>query len=145
MQSTTHFRPKISTTGSGGLKRIPAVQARLDRWAEWRGGAVSLGGGGSPIGYLMDLAAGKRVSGDDGCHGSMVPVDSIECSVTEDAVMMLPDDLRQAVIAWHCATSGTLDEVAARMGVVKTTLWRRLAHADHRIHAWLRDRRRAVL
>jgi len=129
-----------------GPRRIPHIQARLDEWAMWRvsqGGAGGLGYGGSPIGYLMDLAAGKRVHEDTDSAGSVVPVDSIECSITDDAVLALPDELRQAVTAWHCASHGTMDEVAGRLGVVKTTLWRRLAHADTRIQQWLGERRRA--
>ncbi len=124
-----------------GPKRIPAVQARLDRWAIWvHGSSGGLGGGGSTLGYLMDLAAGRRVGSDDG-HGSTVPVDSIECSLTDDAILALPQDLQQAVRAWHLARTGTLEEVARRHGIVKTTLWRRLGQADHRISEWLAKRR----
>lgn len=128
-----------------GVRRIPKIQARLDAWARWcdnQGGG--LGGGGTVISYLMDLAAGKRVHEDDATPQAVVPVDSIECSITHEAVLALPDELRQAVVAWHCASHGTLEEVAKRHGMVKTTLWRRLAHADWRIQEWLRARRQAV-
>jgi len=131
-----------------GLRRIPQIQARLDEWARWRdsrGCGGGLGYGGSPISYLMDLAAGKRVHEDTGGVGSFVPVDSIECSITDDAVLALPDELRRAVTGWHCASHGTMDEVARRLGIVKTTLWRRLAHADMRIQQWLRDRSKASM
>lgn len=129
-----------------GVRRIPKIQARLDAWAEWRASSGgSMGGGGSVIGYLMDLAAGKRVHEDDGSAQSVVPVDSIECSITHEAVLALPDELRQAVVAWHCASSGTMEEVAKRHGMVKATLWRRLAHADWRIREWLRARQTASL
>lgn len=111
----------------------------------WRQGGYGIGAGGSILGYLVDLAAGKRVHGDDSPPSSVVPVDNIECAITDDAVNALPCELRQAVVAWHCASHGTLEEVAARLGVIKTTLWRRLAHADSRIQEWLRERRKAVL
>ncbi|WP_417252757.1 hypothetical protein [Castellaniella sp.] len=137
----THFRPNFGGVSMSGPKRIPAVQARLDRWAIWvHGSSGGLGGGGSTLGYLMDLAAGRRVGSDDG-HGSTVPVDSIECSLTDDAILALPQDLQQAVRAWHLARTGTLEEVARRHGIVKTTLWRRLGQADHRISEWLAKRR----
>lgn len=103
-----------------------------------------LGYGGTPLAYLIDLAAGKRVHDDSSAAVAVVPVDSVECSLTDDAVLALPDDLREAVTAWHCASSGTMDEVARRLGVVKTTLWRRLCHADMRIQEWFRDRRSAA-
>lgn len=137
MEGVTHFRPKIANSNSRGLKRIPEIQQRLDMWAQWRIGSGLNLSASSPLGYLMDLAAGRRVSGEDDSYGSRVPVDDIECSVIDDAIMELPNDLRQAVVAWHCATSGTLEEVAERVGIVKTTLWRRLAQADHRINEWL--------
>ncbi|MGE4370944.1 MAG: hypothetical protein AB7E12_14840 [Burkholderiaceae bacterium] len=128
-----------------GVRRIPAIQARLDRWAMWRQGGYGIGAGGSILGYLVDLAAGKRVHDDDAPPSSLVPVDNIECAITDDAVNTLPPDLRQAVVAWHCASHGTLDEVAGRLGVVRGTLHRRLCHADSRIQDWLRERRKVAL
>lgn len=125
-----------------GPKRIPAMQARLDRWAIWvHGSGGGVGRSGSTLGYLMDLAAGRRVGSDDG-RGSTVPVDSIECSLTDDAILTLPQELQQAVRAWHLARTGTLEEVARREGVVRGTLHRRLCQADARIAAWLFSRRK---
>ncbi|MGS1116886.1 hypothetical protein [Castellaniella sp. UC4442_H9] len=64
-------------------------------------------------------------------------MDNIECSRTNQAVQALPMELRRAVGAWHGARSGTLDEVARRLGVVRGTLHRRLCQADQRIAEWL--------
>ncbi|MFC3336919.1 hypothetical protein [Paracandidimonas soli] len=139
------FGQKPARPAVQNFRRIPEIQRRLDLWAEWRlnqGGGG--GGGGSVLGYLVDVAAGRRVDGDADSPRSIVPVDSIECSITDDAVMALPDELRKAVKAWHCASSGTLDEIARELGVVRGTLHRRLCHADIRIREWLRARRKAV-
>lgn len=121
-----------------GPKRIPEIQARLDRWAIWCDRATSgSSGSASWLAYMVDLAAGRRVHDGDRSYGCEIPVDNIECSRTNQAVNALPMELRQAVGAWHGARSGTLEEVARRLGIVKTTLWRRLGQADHRIAEWL--------
>jgi len=125
-----------------GPRRIPEIQARLDQWAIWCDRTASGGGGRSDswLAHMVDMAAGRRVHDGDRTYGCEIPVDNIECSRTNDAVKALPLDLRQAVGAWHGARTGTLDEVARRLGVVKTTLWRRLAQADRRIAEWLATR-----
>lgn len=123
-----------------GPRRNPEIQVRLDRWALWRTSG-SGGSGGSWLAYLVDLAAGRRVHDDGQSYAAVVPCDEIECSRTDEAVKALPLDLRQAVSAWHCATSGTLEEVARRLGVVRGTLHRRLCQADLRIAEFLVDRR----
>lgn len=90
-----------------------------------------------PLARLMEGEEG----GSDGFR-AFVPVDSVECSVTDEAVRSLPVDLREAVRAWHCCKEGTLDMVAHDLGIVRGTLHRRLCQADRRIAAWLRDRSR---
>lgn len=119
-----------------GPKRMPRIQARLDQWAIWAVRSASGGGGGgTTISYLMDMAAGRRVSGDT-VYECVVPVDEIECSRTDAAVRQLPVELRQAVSAWHCGTD-TLEACARRLGVVRGTLHRRLCQADMRVYAYL--------
>lgn len=118
-----------------GLRRDPRMQARLDAWAVWLFSGSGGGGGLHPLARLME----GEEAGSDGFR-AFVPVDSVECSVTDEAVRALPVDLREAVKAWHCCKEGTLESVARQMGVVKTTLHRRLCQADLRIAEWLRAR-----
>ncbi|MBN9475393.1 MAG: hypothetical protein ABS43_01725 [Bordetella sp. SCN 67-23] len=129
-----------------GMRRDPRIQARLDAWGMWRqlgvqGGSFS--GGGSTLAALVDVAAGRRVFGSSEPPRAYVPVDAIECAITHEAVQTLPAELREAVAGWHCARTGTMEEVARRLGVVKTTLHRRLCQADIRIAEWLKARTKA--
>ena len=123
-------------------KRLPDIQARFDAWGLWvtRGGGAA-GGAMHPLARLMEWKSGKRVSvSGDGGFTSFVPVDEIECGLTDEAIGSLPPDLRDAVRAWHTCKGGTLESVAKEMGVVKTTFWRRLVQADHRVAEWLMER-----
>lgn len=127
-----------------GLRRDTRIQARLDNWAVWVCSGGGGGGGAShPLARLMDWGAGKRVSASgDGGYSATVPMDEIECSLTDVAIKALPAELRQAVHAWHGAREGTLDSIAAGLGVVRGTLHRRLCQADQRIAAWLVEHRK---
>lgn len=125
-----------------GMKRLPEIQTRLDAWGMWvtRGGRLC-GGSMHPLARLMEWKSGKRVSvSGEGGFSAYVPVDEIECSLTDEAVSALPDVLRQAVRAWHTCQGGTLETVAFDLGVVRGTLHRRLCQADIRIRDWLVDR-----
>jgi hypothetical protein len=125
-----------------GMRRIPKIQARLDEWAVWVCSGSGGGGASHPLARLMDWKAGRRVTASgDGGFNALIPMDEIECSLTDDAVQALPAELQQAVRAWHCAREGTLETIAAQLFIVKTTLWRRLAQADQRIDTWLTERR----
>lgn len=118
-----------------GPRRDPRMQARFDAWAVWLFSGSGGGGSMHPLARLMEGEEG----GSDGFR-AFVPVDSVECSVTDEAVRALPADLREAVRAWHCCKEGTLDMVARDLGIVRGTLHRRLCQADQRIAAWLRER-----
>lgn len=110
--------------------RIPEIRARLDSWAIWlRTG--STGCGSSPIASLEWVSDGYR---------PWVPVDSIECSVTDDAVSRLPMELKLAVADWHM-NDGTLEAAAKRLKISRMTLCRRLRAADEAIAHWLELRR----
>ena len=125
-----------------GMKRMPDIQARLDAWGVWiTRGSGYMGSSTHPLARLMDWKSGKRVTvSGQGGFSAYVPVDVIECSLTDDAVSCLPDALRQAVRAWHTCKGGTMDSVANDLGVVRGTLHRRLCQADIRIRDWLLDR-----
>lgn len=136
------FAQNLPSAASGSLKRLPEIQARLDAWGVW----VTRGGTGSanmhPLARLMDWKSGKRVSvSGDGGYSAYVPVDEIECGLTDEAIAQLPEALRQAVRAWHTCQGGTLETVAYDLGVVRGTLHRRLCQADLRLLDWFKDRR----
>ena len=71
---------------------------------------------------------------------SHVPIDNIECGITDDAVARLPKELKAAVLTWH-TSEGTLEGIAEELGITKITLQRRLAQADLRIDEWFRARK----
>lgn len=127
-----------------GLKRLPDIQARLDAWGVWASRGYGLSSGAShPLARLMDWKSGRRVSlSGEGGFGAYVPVDEIECSLTDEAIATLPDVLRQAVRAWHTCQGGTLESVAFDLGVVRGTLHRRLCQADKRLSDWFMERRK---
>lgn len=126
-----------------GAKRDPAIQARFDAWGRWLHASAGGGGSAHPLARLMDWASGHRAdAGPTGPMRAYVPVDHIECAATDEAIRSLPDDLADAVRAWHGTQSGTLDSVAAQLGIVRGTLHRRLCQADRRVTEWLHERSR---
>lgn len=125
------------------LKRISYIVARLDSWGRW----LHSSGGNSQswLATMVDIMNGQRVWSNTGPVRCYVPVDSIECAITDKAVMALPDDLRKAVVAWHGCIyqDGTLDTVSRELGIARGTLHRRLCQADIRVVEWLdEDRKR---
>lgn len=114
------------------IQRIPWVRDRLDQWGRW----VLLGTGrvgGSVLARLADAVGG-------GAKGSYVPVDSLECELTDRAVNVLPKEVKDTVLVWH-TSEGTMEGIAQEIGISKITLQRRLAHADRRIDEWFSRRR----
>ncbi|SAI58966.1 Uncharacterised protein [Bordetella ansorpii] len=119
--------------------RDQVVQRRLDAWGEWLH-APGRTGAAHPLARLMDGVA----PGDDDCRpapSARIPINEIECGLTDRAVRALPTELKAAVTVWHAGTARTMEHAARELGVVKTTLWRRLAQADLRIAEWLREYR----
>lgn len=114
------------------IQRIPYIRERLDSWAVWiRTGTT--GAGTSVLGRLADAANGVKFS-------SRVPVNELECSLTDQAVSALPPEYKDAVKGWH-TSDGTLEDVARHLGIVKRTLQRRLARADAMLAEWFNDRK----
>ncbi|EJO27773.1 hypothetical protein [Achromobacter marplatensis] len=114
------------------LQRIAWVRERLDQWGVWQQvGSARLRG--SVLAQLAEAAGG-------GAKRSYVPIDNLECEETDRAVSHLPKELRETVRTWH-TSEGTMEGIAAGIGVTKVTLQRRLAHADRRIEEWFRQRR----
>lgn len=114
------------------IQRIPWVRERLDQWGRW----LLLGTariGSSVLGQLSEAVGG-------GAKRSYVPVDSLECELTDRAVASLPRELKDTVLVWH-TSEGTMEGIAEEMGISKITLQRRLAHSDRRIDDWFRQRR----
>jgi len=126
-----------------GAKRDPGMQARFDSWGRWLHSSGMGGGAAHPLARLMDWASGRRVTtGPTGPMRAFIPVDHIECAITDAAIRALPKDLSDAVRAWHGTQSGTLESIAAELGIVRGTLHRRLCQADARAAEWLREQNR---
>ncbi|MNX11310.1 hypothetical protein D3C86_410700 [compost metagenome] len=116
-----------------GLQRIPWVRERLDNWGVWLLAGTSRFGG-SVLARLADSVA------QGGRRRSHVPIDNIECGLTDSAVTRLPNELKAAVLTWH-TSEGTLEGIAEELGITKITLQRRLAQADRRIEEWFKARK----
>ncbi|MNU43045.1 hypothetical protein D3C71_318210 [compost metagenome] len=116
-----------------GLQRIPWVRDRLDQWGVWLVVGTSRAGG-SILARLADAVA------QAGRRRSHVPIDNIECALTDSAVARLPNELKVAVATWH-TSEGTLDGIAEELGITKITLQRRLAQGDRRIEEWFKARK----
>ncbi|WP_140419929.1 MULTISPECIES: hypothetical protein [Achromobacter] len=116
-----------------GLQRIPWVRDRLDQWGVWLLVGTSRSGG-SILARLADAVA------QGGRRRSHVPIDNIECALTDSAVARLPNELKTAISTWH-TSEGTLDGIAEELSITKITLQRRLAQADRRIEEWFKFRK----
>lgn len=79
------------------------------------------------MGRLADAVVQK------GRKRSTVPIDDIECALTDRAVARLPPDLKRAVSTWH-----THEGIAEELGISKITLQHRLAQSDRRIEDWFK-------
>lgn len=109
--------------------RMPHIRERLDMWGRW----LATGRASTGSSSLAMLA------NQSGRYRSFVPLDEIECSITDDAVRALPIELRDAVTTWH-TSEGTLESTAEQLKICRMTLCRQLRHADERLSEWLATR-----
>lgn len=116
-----------------GLQRVPWIRERLDQWGVWQLVGTSRAGG-SVLARLADAVA------QAGRKRSHIPIDDIECGLTDSAVSHLPKELKVTVHTWH-TSEGTLEGIAGELGITKITLQRRLAQADRRIDEWFKARK----
>jgi len=117
---------------------IDYINKRLNDWARWR---------------VSDRALLRHMLGVKSCwpdmksdeleqkyerHGTVVPLDDLECCDTDKAVCALPPDLEAAVIEYYTRL-GTAESTAKRLGVSKVTLFARIGRAHWHVLGTLND------
>ncbi len=118
---------------------IDYINKRLNDWARWR---------------VSDRALLRHMLGVKSCwpdmkrddfdqkyerHGTIVPLDDLECCDTDKAVCALPADLQAAVVEYYTRRATTADGIAKRLGCSKVTLFARIGRAHWHILGSLND------
>ncbi len=104
------------------MARVEFVEQRLNNWAMWklRGGSI--------LGYAgVDLS--KAGQARDPYAEVPVPINDVEASETDDAVLRLPRDLLATVLEYYLGKGG-LAEKCARLCCAKATLMARIERAQ---------------
>ena len=118
---------------------IKYINDLLNDWARWR---------------LSDRATIRHALGSKSCwpamladqdpdvkyerHGTLVPLNDLDCCQTDKAVCALPSDLKAVIVEFYTRT-GTADMAAKRCGVSKATLFRKVDAAHQHIMGTLND------
>lgn len=71
-------------------------------------------------------------------QGTLVPLNDLDCCLTDKAVCRLPPDLRRTVIEFYCRV-GTTETVARRLGLTTRALFLRVERAHWHILGTLND------
>ncbi len=118
---------------------ITYVNDLLNEWARWR---------------VSDRMLVRTMLGSRSCwpqmlgesdstdtvrqHGTLVPLNDVECCLTDKAVCMLPLDLQRTVIEFYCRI-GTVETAARHLGICPRTLFHRIERAHSHILGTLND------
>lgn len=127
------------------MARIEWVKYRLENWALWKE-RESRGS----LGYYTQSAFLKEFA-EDRYRESIIPIDDVDASITNEAVESLRATrahLYQTLHAIYCRGIG-IREAARRAGVVESTIKARIDEADRALSQWFGERaerqRRAVM
>ena len=127
------------------MARIEWVKQRLDNWARW---AVQREQG--TLGYPKQSVF-ARMAGRGRRADTVIPIDVVDASVTDDAVQALRWDKPHLYLTvMHIYVHGwDIKRVACHLCRAESTIKAHLEQADHAIAAWLdakaveRERQRA--
>ena len=130
------------------MARIEWVKDRLENWARW---AVQREAGalGYPRQSVFSRLAGKGTRAE-----AVIPIDSVDASLTDDAVNALRWDKPHLYLTLQCiyVQGREIAETARRLGKAPSTIKAHLEQADQLLAIWFRERadrasaqRRAVL
>lgn len=102
------------------VEQVPHMHQRLERWVRW----ALTGRRVSGLGYaqVQLLRLGSGVAPD--------PAYEHECSDTDTAITLLPDELRCATMAYYLGL-GTTKQRARDCGVSERTFFQRVYRAQH--------------
>jgi hypothetical protein len=118
------------------MARIDWIDARLNNWARWR-----IGGRSGGLGYSHVQLEAPVVDGGGYDTPAIIPVDDAEASITDQAVMTLPSELRRTVEVMYVHPGGVATKLEL-LAIARPTLYARLDAADRLIASWLGDRDR---
>ena len=117
---------------------IDYINKRLNDWARWRLSDRAtirhmLGAKSCWPQMLQDDAEGKMER-----HGTIVPINDLECCEMDKAVLALPAELQFILEEFYYRTN-TTEGVAKRCGISRATLHRRIDQAHQRLLGLLND------
>ena len=118
------------------MARIEWIKLRLNNWAEWK--AREAGGGlgfGSQASFL-------REAGQDGYRESVVPIDDVDASVTDQAVESLRAGKGHLYATLQCMyVQGLGVKLTARkLAKGESTIKAHLEQADRALSQWFGER-----
>lgn len=106
------------------MARTEWVEFRLANWARWR-----LSQGSGVLGYAQVQLGDPTPTARDPYAATPVPTNAIEARETDDAVQLLPSELRATVFEFYLGRGGHEDH-ARRLCCSVRTMYRRLELAD---------------
>lgn len=110
------------------MPRIESIEFRLLNWARWKQGA-----GGGRLGYSGINMTNPTPGVRDPYAETPIPVRDVEASETDQAVQLLPGDLKATVIEYYIGRGGEADHLR-ELCCAKATLYARIDRA-HRLLA----------
>lgn len=110
------------------MARIDWIEHRLLNWARWR-----LGAGGGRLGYAGVDMSNPTPGIRDPYSEAPIPINDIEASETDQAVQLLPGELRATVIECYTGRGGEADHLRILV-CAKATMHARIDRA-HRLLA----------
>lgn len=118
------------------MARIDWVRQRLENWARWHA-QRSVGGLGYP-----KQSAFARLAGKGSRAETLVPVDSVDASVTDDAVTALRWGKPHLYLTLvHIYIDGwDIKRTATKLARAESTIKAHLDAADHALALWFRER-----
>ncbi|MFC5524029.1 antiterminator Q family protein [Polaromonas jejuensis] len=119
------------------MARIEWVKQRLDNWALWKD-REQCGG----LGFYSQSAFVNEAATTDRYRESIIPVDDVDASVTNEAVEALkPARSHLYQTLQHIYVKGVgIKEAARRLGRAESTVKAQLEQADQALSLWFVER-----
>lgn len=115
------------------MAKIDWVETRLLNWARWK--AAGAGGG---LGYASGSMLTERVD-QSRYRESVIPVDSVDADVTDQAVKSLERDLLRTVQLLYVQDAG-VKQGAKLLGISERAVAQRIDVAHAALARWFNDR-----
>ncbi|WKB52299.1 hypothetical protein [Eleftheria terrae] len=111
------------------MARIDWIEHRLLNWARWRltRGSAGLGYGTSVLASLAMLGGGRSEYRE-----AIIPITDCDAAEMDDAVKLLPSELKAAVLEYYLGEGG-MRAKAARLCCTEKTVHNRVDQAQRRL------------